>query len=92
MPCVHEVDDDVMREVLRRPYVFTYEDHNVYTGIAPAITGYLLKKGYKGKFESFGVRKYGASGDTDDVYRIAGLDAESMTGVLFKLITGEKKV
>jgi transketolase len=86
MPCVHEVDNDVMEGALTQPYIFTYEDHNVYTGIAPVITGFLLKRGYKGTFESFGVRKYGVSGDTDEAYKIAGLDVESMTEALAKIM------
>ncbi len=86
MPCVHEIDNDVMRETLAQPHIFTYEDHNVFTGIAPAVTGYLLKNGYRGKFESFGVRHYGASGDTEEVYTIEGLDVESMIKALLKIM------
>jgi len=86
MPCVHETDNDVMREILAQPYVFTYEDHNVFTGIAPVVTGYLLRNGYRGKFESFGVRHYGASGDTEEAYAIEGLDVESMVKALLEIM------
>jgi transketolase len=86
MPCVHEVDNDVMEGALTQPCIFTYEDHNVYTGIAPVITGFLLRKGYKGKFESFGVRKYGVSGDTEEAYKIEGLDVETMVIALSKIM------
>ena len=86
MPCVHEVDNDVMKEALAQPCIFTYEDHNVFTGIAPVITGYLLRNGYRGKFESFGVRHYGASGETEEAYAIAGLDVESVVESLLKIM------
>ncbi|HQP50848.1 MAG TPA: transketolase [Syntrophorhabdaceae bacterium] len=86
MPCVNVIDEDVMTKILGLSYIVTYEDHNVYTGIAPVITSYLLKKRYQGKLESFGTKDYGASGDTDDVYRIEGLDVESMVGALLKMV------
>ncbi len=88
MACVHETDDAVMKEVLGQPYVFTYEDHNIFTGIRPLIAEYLLKHGYRGTFESFGVRQYGASGETDEAYSIAGLDEVSMVEALLKTIRG----
>jgi transketolase len=86
MPCVHEVDKDVMDGMLTQPHIFTYEDHNVYTGIAPVITPYLLEKKYSGTFRSFGVRKYGASGETEEAYRIEGLDVETMINALWKIM------
>jgi transketolase len=86
MSCVHETDNEVMEETLKQPYIFTYEDHNVFTGIAPVITGYLLQKGYRGRFESFGVRRYGVSGDTEEVYAVEGLDVESMAETLLKIM------
>jgi len=86
MPCVHVVDEDVMAELLGMPYIITYEDHNLYTGIAPVITSYLLRNRYQGRFESYGTTYYGASGDTDDVYRVEGLDVESMTDTLLKMM------
>ena len=61
MPCVKETDEKVMERLLNLPVVFTYEDHNVDTGIGPRITAYLLKHGFKGKMESFGVKAYGVS-------------------------------
>jgi transketolase len=86
MACVHEIDSDVMEKTITHPYIFTYEDHNVFTGIAPAITAYLLKNGYKGKFESFGVRHYGASGDTEEAYAIEGLDVDSLVKALLEIM------
>ena len=84
MSCVREIDEGVMGELLKVPYIFTYEDHNLHTGIAPFIAGYLLKHGYRGRMESFGVKDYGTSGDTDEVFRVEGLDVELMTEVLLK--------
>jgi transketolase C-terminal domain/subunit len=86
MPCVNEIDEKAMTGLVNLPYIVTYEDHNRLTGIAPIVTAYLLKKGFKGTFESFGATSYGASGDTDDVMESQGLDVETMTSAIARLI------
>ncbi len=75
-----------MAGLVNLPSIVTYEDHNRLTGIAPVITAYLLKKGFKGTFESFGATSYGASGDTDEVMQTQGLDVETMTAAIARLI------
>jgi transketolase len=86
MPCVNEIDEKAMTGLVNLPCIVTYEDHNRLTGIAPVITAYLLKKGFKGTFESFGATSYGASGDTDEVMQTQGLDAGTMTAAIVRLI------
>jgi transketolase len=86
MPCVKEIDEEVMGGLLSLPLIVTYEDHNVLTGIAPLLATYLLKHGYRGRFESFGVKNYGVSGDADEAYAAEGLDPDSMTAALLKLV------
>jgi transketolase len=85
MPCVKEIDEEMMKSLLALPLIVTYEDHNVRTGIAPLITSYLLKHGYKGRMESFGIKNYGVSGDADEAYAAEGLDVDSMCAALLKL-------
>ncbi len=85
MPCVKEIDEEVMKMLAGLPLIVTYEDHNVRTGIAPLIARHLLKFGYAGRMESFGVTGYGVSGDADDAYAAEGLDVDSMTAALLKL-------
>jgi transketolase len=86
MPCVNEIDEKVMANLVNLPCIVTYEDHNRLTGIAPVITNYLVRKGFKGKFESFGATSYGASGETDEVMQTQGLDVESMTAAVLKMV------
>jgi transketolase len=90
MACVKEIDETVMEGLLSLPRIFTYEDHNVHTGIAPLIARYLLGKGYRGRLESFGVKNYGLSGDTEEVLSAEGLDAKSMADVLLGLMKKEE--
>jgi transketolase len=86
MPCVNEIDEKVMVNFVNLPRIVTYEDHNYLTGIAPVITAYLLKKGFKGTFESFGATSYGASGETDEVMQTQGLDVDTMTQTILKMV------
>jgi transketolase len=91
MPCVNKIDKEVMEGLLNLPYIFTYEDHNLRTGIASLLAGYLLRNGYRGRMESFGVKDYGASGDTEEVLRVEGLDVGSMAENLMKILSGEQR-
>jgi transketolase len=86
MPCVKEIDETVMSKFLGVPLIVTYEDHNVDTGIAPRIASYLLKQGYRGRMESFGVKQYGVSGEAEEAYLVEGLDVASMTDALRTLL------
>jgi transketolase len=78
MACVTEVDEKAMAGLLGLKAIFTYEDHNPATGIMPPIGYYLLRHGYQGKVESFGVKDYGKSGDTEELLKAEKLDIESM--------------
>ncbi|HAR97147.1 MAG TPA: hypothetical protein DCR97_14475 [Deltaproteobacteria bacterium] len=86
MPCVNETDDDVIRSLINVPFICTYEDHNVATGIGPQIAYSLLNMHYTGRVMSFGVKRYGLSGDTEELLRAEGLDvdavAETLLGIL----------
>ncbi|MDW8002611.1 MAG: transketolase [Deltaproteobacteria bacterium] len=79
MPCVLEVDRDTFKRFISFPLVITYEDHNVNTGIAQVLCKFFLEEGFRGKFISFGVKKYGVSGDTEETLTYESLDVNSMT-------------
>ncbi len=78
MACVTEVDEKAMAGLLGLKAIFTYEDHNPATGIMPSIGYYLLQHAYRGKVQSFGVKDYGKSGDTEELLKAEKLDVESM--------------
>jgi len=86
MPCVEVIDEALFDRIMDAPYIFTYEDHNVRTGIAPLVATDLLKRSYRGRLESFGVTRYGKSGDTEDVMAEQGLDVISMVQALKKIM------
>lgn len=78
MPSVNEIDDETIHSLIDLPFICTYEDHNVATGIGPQIAYCLLNMRYKGRMMSFGVKHYGLSGDTDELLKAERLDVDSM--------------
>ena len=50
--------------------------------LCPRLRYYLLQHGYRGKVQSFGVKEYGKSGDTEELLKAEKLDIESMTEAL----------
>jgi len=94
MSCVRAPDDEVLGQLVKLPFICTYEDHNINTGIGPFIAQQLLTRRYKGRMESFGVKDYGPSGETDEVMAAEGLDVDSMVKVLSGMLKrkiGRKK-
>jgi transketolase len=86
MPCVNETDDDVIRSLIDVPFICTYEDHNVTTGIGPQIAYSLLNMHYTGRVMSFGVKRYGLSGDTEELLQAERLDVDSMVQTLIGIM------
>jgi transketolase len=86
MPCVRALDEEMLGELAKLAFICTYEDHNINTGIAPFLAQHLLRLHYKGRMESFGVKDYGPSGETDEVMAAEGLDVESMIKALGKMV------
>jgi transketolase len=59
-------------------HVVVLEDHNVKTGLGTAIAAAMMERGYFTRFTKLGVTEYAASGKPDDLYRMLGLDGESV--------------
>ncbi|MEN2984886.1 MAG: transketolase [Dictyoglomaceae bacterium] len=77
-----EVDWDSLKEAVDTGLVVTYEDHNVHTGIGSIIGNAIAEKGFKVKFIKLGVKEYGASGKPDDLFKLQGLDVNSLVNVI----------
>jgi transketolase len=86
MPSVNEIDQETVASLSGLPLICTYEDHNVDTGIGPQIAYSLLNKGYRGRMMSFGVKRYGFSGDTEELFKAEGLDVDSMVETLLDVM------
>lgn len=88
MPCVLDVDTDLLKRFLHVPLIATYEDHNLHSGIVPTLTRFLLDAGYRGRFVSFGIANYGVSGEPEEAFRFEGLDIDSVTERLENILKG----
>lgn len=53
--------------------LFTYEDHNVNTGLGSLVAGVLGDEGIAARLKRMGVSRYGTSGKPDDLYAEQGL-------------------
>jgi transketolase len=59
-------------------HVVVLEDHNVQTGLGTAIGSALMEAGKSVRLTKLGVTQYGGSGKPADLYRMLGLDGQSV--------------
>ncbi len=76
--CPNDLDEDALKQAAKTGTVFTYEDHNVNTGIGNSIADKLMQMGLQCKFVKFGVEDYALSGNSNDVFKHCKLDVDSI--------------
>jgi transketolase len=76
--CLSDLDIDAILESARTGIVITYEDHHIQTGLGSLIANVLAEHGLGIRFRKLGITQYSSSGKPDDLYRIQGLDVESL--------------
>lgn len=72
------ISKEDMKKVTESGKIFTYEDHNVRTGLGSIIASKLLEFNLNATLVKFGVSQYGVSGKSEDVYQYLGLDPETV--------------
>jgi len=73
-----KLDIDVLKEAAKTGMMFTYEDHNVNTGLGSIVASELLKNDIQCKLRCFGVEDYAVSGASPDVFAYCRLDQASI--------------
>lgn len=76
--CPVDLDIDALKQAAQTGTIFTYEDHNINTGLGNSIADKLMQHNLRCNFNKFGVSKYGVSGAAKDVFKHFALDVESM--------------
>lgn len=76
--CLSNLDIEAILKAARTGTVFTYEDHHIQTGLGSLIANVLAEQGLSIRFRKMGITRYGSSGKPDDLYRMQGLDVESL--------------
>jgi transketolase len=76
--CLSDLDVEAILKATETGIIITYEDHHVQTGLGSLIANLLAGHGLGIRFRKLGITQYGSSGKPDDLYRMQGLDAESL--------------
>jgi transketolase len=61
-PTINVVDKDMMKRLAAAPFVLLTEGWNVNTGLGSRFGSYLLKAGFKGKYNHIGTHREGCGG------------------------------
>ncbi|MCD6181326.1 MAG: transketolase [Candidatus Cloacimonetes bacterium] len=84
--CPDQMDEDALRAAAATGTVFTYEDHNVHTGLGAVVADALMQMQKSCHFVKFGVEDYAISGKSDDVFAWCELDTASIVKRIKKLL------
>ena len=76
--CPTALDEAALRTAAATGNVFTYEDHNVNTGLGNSVADKMMQMGLSCKFRKFGVEDYAMSGASTDVFIKCGLGVEAI--------------
>ncbi len=87
LSCLSELDEEVLYNAISTGIIFTYEDHNINTGLGNILADWLVEKGLPCKLIKFGIKNYAPSGKTDDLFRMLKLDPESVAEHIANTLT-----
>jgi transketolase len=84
--CLSDLDVGAIQTAARTGMIITYEDHHIQTGLGSLIANVLTEKGLGIRFRKMGISRYGSSGKPDDLYKMQGLDVDSLVRVVMEEI------
>lgn len=58
--------------------IVTLEDHNISTGLGTTLAAAMFEAGYSARLTKLGVHEYAGSGKPIELYRMLGIDSESV--------------
>lgn len=87
--CLSDLDNEAILKAAETGILITYEDHHIQTGLGSLIANFIAEHGLGIRFRKLGIKQYGGSGKPDELYRIQGLDVESLVQAAMEEI--EKK-
>ena len=79
------VDEDMMKTLAGAPFVLVAEGWNVKTGLGSRFGTYLLKAGFKGRYNNIGTNREGSGGLWQQMGH-QGLDPEGITKAIKELV------
>ncbi len=78
MASLKPLDREAILEAAKKGPLITVEDHVVYTGLGSMVASVLVAARVSQRLLPLGVTHYGSSGRPIDLYRLQGLDGESI--------------
>jgi transketolase len=88
--CLSDLDIGAILRAAKTGMIITYEDHHIQTGLGSLIANVLAEHSLSIRFRKMGIARYGSSGKPDDLYRMQGLDAESLVQVVMNEIQKDR--
>lgn len=86
MASLKPVDRQAIISAAQTGTIVTVEDHNVATGLGSIVGNALAEENMDVSFLKLGVTRYGGSGKPEDLYRIQGLDSDSIASAVRRTI------
>jgi transketolase len=87
--CLSDLDVEAIQASAKTGIIVTYEDHHIQTGLGSLVANALAEHGVSIRFRKMGIDRYGSSGKPDDLYKMQGLDVDSLVKTVMEEI--EKK-
>jgi len=84
--CLSDLDIESILRAAKTGTVITYEDHHIQTGLGSLIGNVLAEHGLSIHFRKMGISQYASSGKPDDLYRMQGLDVDSLVKTVLEEI------
>lgn len=80
--CPLALDRELLKEASKTGLIITYEDHNVNTGLGSIVAEAIAEEGLTVRLKKLGVTYYGASGESEELFKMYGLDSESLANTI----------
>jgi transketolase len=84
--CPLSLDEEVIGKALETGVVISYEDHNVNSGLGCSLALFIAEKGFKVRFRRMGIPSYAPSGNFEELYKLLGLDENSLIETVIESI------
>jgi transketolase len=84
--CPLSINLDELKKYIEKGIMFTYEDHNINTGLFSIVAENIIKNGLSCKVVPFGIKKYGFSGKPVEILKLMKLDPEYISKSIKELI------
>jgi transketolase len=86
MSCPCDIDKEAVKQAAKTGIIVTLEDHHKGTGLGSLVAEVIAEESLLVKFVRLGVDRYGESGKPEELYKVFGLDEESVAKTILSNI------